>query len=90
MYKEMSLFILPPLAIAAETQLGLLQQRPRDSGLSTYHANREIRHTLEITCAAIGAFSCSTGQYELLFRECTDALRTYSLGKSRETPQDRV
>lgn len=85
----MSLFILPPLAIAAETQLSLLRQRARDTGFSTYHTNRETRHALEITCAAIEAFRCSTGQYEPLFTECKDALRAHSLGSSWQKPQDR-
>jgi hypothetical protein len=77
----MSLFIMRPLALAAEIQLCVLRNGIQGIGLNTYYTNREIRHSLEAICCAMKAFKDSTGQHELCIQECQEFLESTQFGK---------
>lgn len=66
----MSLFIMRPLALAAEIQLCVLKNRVQGVGLNINYTNREIRHSLKTICNAMDAFKDSIGEYELCIKEC--------------------
>jgi hypothetical protein len=84
-YKEMSLFIMRPLALAADIQLCVLRNGIQGIGLNIYHTNREIRHSLETICSAMDAFKDSTGQYEPCIKECQAFLESTQFGKRFNT-----
>ncbi|OQE04967.1 hypothetical protein PENVUL_c028G00235 [Penicillium vulpinum] len=58
--KEMSLFIMRPLALAAEIQLDVLQN-PQDMSYNAFSSTREIRQNLELLCNVMVVCKPATG-----------------------------
>jgi hypothetical protein len=80
-YRAMSLFIMPPLATAAEVQLCALKQSAKEIGQHMFYTSREIRHSLETVCAAMNAFKEMSEQYDALIVESQNFLDSTQLGK---------
>ncbi|KAJ5164770.1 uncharacterized protein N7500_006600 [Penicillium coprophilum] len=69
-YKEMSLFIMRPLALAAEFQLEVLQN-PQDMSYNAFSSTREIRQNLELLCNVMVVCKPATGEYDRRIQACT-------------------
>ncbi|KAL2819697.1 hypothetical protein BJX63DRAFT_381476 [Aspergillus granulosus] len=68
--KEMSLFIMRPLALAAEVQLDVLQN-PQDMSYNAFSSTREIRQNLELLCNVMVVCKPATGEYDPKIQACT-------------------
>ncbi|GES60230.1 fungal transcriptional regulatory protein, N-terminal [Aspergillus terreus] len=80
MYRAMSVFIMRPLALAADVQLCGVQNAAQGSGVGIYYMNREIRHSMEVTCRAMEAFQDGLGQYDARIWECREYLDRTQFG----------
>ncbi|EFQ99791.1 hypothetical protein MGYG_02803 [Nannizzia gypsea CBS 118893] len=80
-YKEMSLFIMPPLSLAASIQLRVLESWKRGTGLNTYNTNREIRLSLKTIFNAMNTFKGSTTHYEPQITKCREFLDSIQFGE---------
>uniref|UniRef100_A0A093VX27 Uncharacterized protein n=2 Tax=Talaromyces marneffei TaxID=37727 RepID=A0A093VX27_TALMA len=67
--KEMSLFIMRPLALAAEIQLDALQN-PQDMCYNAFSSTREIRQNLELLCNIMVVCKPATGEYDPRIQAC--------------------
>jgi hypothetical protein len=67
--KEMSLFIMRPLALAAEIQLDVLQN-PQDVSYNAFSSTREIRQNLELLCNVMVVCKPATGEYDPKIQAC--------------------
>ncbi|GFF46564.1 hypothetical protein IFM46972_08073 [Aspergillus udagawae] len=72
-YKEMTFFIMRPLALAAEVQLDILQS-PRDIGYNVFSSTREIRRNLELLCNIMTVCKPATGEYNDKIQACVSFL----------------
>ncbi|KAM5444665.1 hypothetical protein MferCBS31731_000119 [Microsporum ferrugineum] len=80
-YKEMSLFIMPPLALAANIQLRVLENWKKGTGLNNHNTSREIRLSLKTIYSAMNAFKGSTSQYEPHITKCREFLDSIQFGE---------
>ncbi|EEQ34061.1 conserved hypothetical protein [Microsporum canis CBS 113480] len=80
-YKEMSLFIMPPLALAANIQLRVLENWKKSTGLNNHNTSREIRLSLKTIYSAMNAFKDSTSQYEPHITKCREFLDSIQFGE---------
>jgi hypothetical protein len=79
-YKEMSLFIMRPLALAAEIQLDVLQDS-QDTSYNAFSSTREIRQNLELLCNVMAVCKPATGEYDPKIEVCTGFLEKTKFGR---------
>ena len=80
MYRATSVFIMRPLALAAEIQLCVVQNAAQGSGVGIYYMNREIRHSMEVLCRAMETFQEGMSQYDDGIRSCREYLDRTQFG----------
>lgn len=85
MYRAMSVFIMRPLALAAEIQLSVVQSAAQGSGVGIYYMNREIRHSMDVLCRTMEAFQEGMSQYDAGIRECREYLDRTQFGNRFST-----
>lgn len=80
-YKEMTMFIMRPLALAADIQLEVLKARAQDIGPNMVFTSREIRQNLQTTCNAMKACKPAMGEYDSKIQDCVEFLDRTRLGR---------
>lgn len=74
----MSVFIMPPLALAADVQLCVLKTGVQGIGLDMYY---KICRSMEVICRAMDAFKDLTGEHDACIQHCKAFLESIQNGR---------